>query len=512
MSRYWSLVMLAFFMPLECSQNNQIPLVSILAPLVGDLKAVKDFLQDISLQTIRRECELILLSSEADAFECDLLDDFRANFLSIRHEHVNQAGLFEMLNYGIKKSSGKYICHTQVHDRRSPASLEHQVAALEADATIDLVYSDYRWQADMNIAYGERQADWIVKAWQFSPASMYKCLPGPHALWRRSLHKKYGLFEPSFKYCGDWELWLRAVGKGARFKKIDGISGVHSPKTMQLNDQEEAIKKAENAFIAATYAHVWQVPFASRAELPFVFVVPSYNNNLWCEKNLASLLAQKYENFKIIYCDDCSTDGMSERLLTYLAQHPRAYKVEYIKNNKRVGALENIYKAVWSCRPTDIIVLVDGDDWCAHSLVLSHLNAVYHDPSVWITYGQFQRTDGQHYRSSEVPLEWIKNQQIRQYPWTASHLRTFYAGLFQRIKKEDLLYNNGAFFPMGWDLAMMYPMIEMAQEHSRFIPHLLYMYNTENPINDHKVNYPLQYACDQFIRAKRIYEKLDHLF
>ena len=36
----------------------------------------------------------------------------------------------------------------------------------------------------------------------------------------------------------------------------------------------------------------------------------------------------------------------------------------------------------------------------------------------------------------------------------------------------------------------MYPMIEMAgYEHYRFMPEINYIYNEENPMNDHKVNY-----------------------
>ena len=44
-------------------------------------------------------------------------------------------------------------------------------------------------------------------------------------------------------------------------------------------------------------------------ERSIVVIIPSYNNVRWVEKNLMSVFEQKYENFRVIYIDDCSTDG-----------------------------------------------------------------------------------------------------------------------------------------------------------------------------------------------------------
>lgn len=249
----------------------------------------------------------------------------------------------------------------------------------------------------------------------------------------------------------------------------------------------------------------------SDAQKSFVIIVPSYNNKKWYRYNLDSLLLQSYDNFRIIYVDDVSNDGMSDLVMHYIAAHPRGDKVTYIRNTVRVGALANIYMAVMQCDPHEIVVLVDGDDWLEHDQVLAHLDTVYTDPNVWMTYGQFRRTNGDTYRSSLVPQEYITQKKIRNYPWTASHLRTFYAGLFHKINKEDLLY-NGSFFSMAWDMAIMYPMLEMAGVHSRFIPQVLYVYNTENPISDGKIDRTLQLSLDRYIRAKRPYDALEKLF
>jgi len=65
---------------------------------------------------------------------------------------------------------------------------------------------------------------------------------------------------------------------------------------------------------------------------------------------------------------------------------------------------------------------------------------------------------------------------------------------------------------MTYDLAIMFPMLEMAADHFRFCPIVLVDYNTTNPINDHKVSKELQRECDRVIRSRARYEKIENPF
>ncbi len=61
---------------------------------------------------------------------------------------------------------------------------------------------------------------------------------------------------------------------------------------------------------------------------------------------------------------------------------------------------------------------------------------------------------------------------------------------------------------MAWDMAIMYPLAEMAQERHAFIKQVLYIYNMSNPINDNRVNAQLQNDMDAWIRKKTRYARL----
>jgi glycosyltransferase involved in cell wall biosynthesis len=245
--------------------------------------------------------------------------------------------------------------------------------------------------------------------------------------------------------------------------------------------------------------------FSSENNKPFVIVIPSYKNEAWAEKNILSALNQNYDNFRILFTDDCSPDNTFDIVKRTIDNHKNADKCVAIKNQVRKGALENLYNMIYSCSDEEIILTLDGDDWFPNGEVLNKLNAVYQNNNVWMTYGQYQNyPDGGIGVAKQIPQHVINSNGYRQYHWCSTHLRTFYTWLFKNIKKEDLMY-EGKFMSMTWDMAMMFPMLEMAKEKSRFISDILYIYNLNNPINDHKVNQKLQQNLDRLVRTKAKY-------
>lgn len=253
-------------------------------------------------------------------------------------------------------------------------------------------------------------------------------------------------------------------------------------------------------------------------ERPIVIVIPSYNNNKklrdgtpYYQKNLNSVCYQNYSNYHVIYIDDVSPDGTGDLVEAYIKDRQLEDRVTLIKNEERIGALANLYYAIHSCDDNVIIVLVDGDDWLPHNNVLYKLNKVYTNYDVWLTYGNFR-----HYPKNirgfcrEFSTATRKSNDFRKVKWVVSHLRTFYAWLFKRIKLEDLLYED-QFYSMAWDLAMMYPMIEMAGTHYKYISDCLYVYNMSNPISDGKKNRKLQLKLAHHIKDKEQYERLEKI-
>lgn len=251
-------------------------------------------------------------------------------------------------------------------------------------------------------------------------------------------------------------------------------------------------------------------------EKPIVIIVPSFNNRDWYKKNLDSLLKQQYRNYRIIYiadgADEPNADGTAELVARYLKQQDRQHRVTLIRNAKRCGALANIYHAIHTCKDHEIAVVCDGDDWFKHDRVLRTINAAYQDPHVWLTYGQFERYPyGKKGYCKEFPREIIEHNAYRDYDWVSSHVRTCYVKLFKKIKLKDLI-ENGDFFDVTGDQAVMFPMLEMARGNHRCIDEILYVYNSASPLNDYKIKLLRQMHYEKVIRSKTRYEKIVDLF
>ncbi len=245
------------------------------------------------------------------------------------------------------------------------------------------------------------------------------------------------------------------------------------------------------------------------SEKPIVVLTTSYNNQKWVQKNIESILQQDYSNYRVVYIDDASSDGTADIVRGLMQNHPKSSDFLLICNPKRVGALANIYNAIHQhCKDEEIIVSLDGDDWFYDSQVLKKIDALYSTQEVWLSHGtMLEYPQNQLGWSIPIPEEIVANHAFRTYR-CVSHLRTFYAWLFKKIRLEDLQY-KGDFFQMTWDQAMMFPMIEMSGKRHAFISEITYVYNMANPINDNKVDPKLQNDLEAYIRSMPPYDLLE---
>ena len=88
------------------------------------------------------------------------------------------------------------------------------------------MYSDNYITNVPNTTFENPKAHAVTRFAQFSKTAMLACLPHCHPVWRKSLHEKYGYFDERYHAVGDYEMWLRAVDKGAQFLKVPGIYGI----------------------------------------------------------------------------------------------------------------------------------------------------------------------------------------------------------------------------------------------------------------------------------------------
>jgi len=251
--------------------------------------------------------------------------------------------------------------------------------------------------------------------------------------------------------------------------------------------------------------------FNLNIDCEYVIITPSYNNIKWWRKNLDQSLSKKYKDYRIIFIDDCSPDGTGIEVNKYVndlkAKNKLNIRIDIYLNNINRRALNNLYRAIHSCNDNDIVVLVDGDDWLAQDNVFQRLDTEYKKNKKWLTYGHYTQ-----YPSGNLGGGREYNNEIspRRQDFRATHLKSFYAGLFKQIKLTDLLDRNDKLYFMAWDVAFMLPMLEMCGlDKYTFIEDILYKYNCANQASDMYQNSHLQLEIAKTIKLKNPYKEID---
>lgn len=241
----------------------------------------------------------------------------------------------------------------------------------------------------------------------------------------------------------------------------------------------------------------------------FTIIIPAYNCEKWVESNLNSAALQKYDNFDVVYVDDCSTDNTLKIAQSIQRQIPN--KIKIVSNNVNKKALCNLYEQISVSKEGTIIVTLDGDDLFPSSEILTYLNEVYNKLNCWMTVGSYVQNDNYQVVSPYVP-DGYWNQNIRKLPWSFSHLRTFRRDLFLKINKEDLIDDDGHFYRCTFDRAMMYPMVEMCgKEKVGLINKVMYVYNRHNPLSVDRVDRVNQLRIESKICNMSPYQKIQKL-
>lgn len=234
----------------------------------------------------------------------------------------------------------------------------------------------------------------------------------------------------------------------------------------------------------------------------FVFISTGFNTCDWVEANINSVKMLGCDHVKHVYINDCSTDNTKDIL-----QDLQYDNLLIINNDQRRGALFNYFNTINSLGldDEDIIMFLDGDDWLNEQVdIIDLYTNVYVNNNTLCTYGSIKRTNG----VCEPWGAFDLNKPFRSQPWKGTAMRTCKYKIFKLLKQQDLLDKTGNYYQMAWDLAMFYPILEMSADRSKYISDLVYIYNVETPMNDHKIDREMQSRLDREIRSKKPYQPI----
>lgn len=237
----------------------------------------------------------------------------------------------------------------------------------------------------------------------------------------------------------------------------------------------------------------------------FRVIIPVYNAEEYIEQCLTSLSNQVYDYWTAIVVDDASTDNTGKIIDEFIKKDER-FKV--IHHHHNIGNVVAFIEGTLDCEDEDIIINLDGDDYLYDRNVLNHLNEVYQDENIWLTYGSYRNKGGWKRPPREEILKNSRTFRKKDHMWNM-HLRTYKYKIFKLVKDEDLRDKNGNYYKVTGDLAIMVPMIEMCgMNRIKEIKKVLYIYNNMNPLCDFRIRKEEQKLVKNEIRQKPVYEEI----
>lgn len=240
--------------------------------------------------------------------------------------------------------------------------------------------------------------------------------------------------------------------------------------------------------------------------MKLIILTGFYNAEDYIEQSIMSIKNQKFKDYTCYITHDLSTDNSVNLVNDLIKGDDRFILVpDSDKKLYQTGNFDNTLRNNPNIDDNDICIEVDGDDWLSDTRVFDRIWSLYQDTDVWIANGSFRYSNGA--QGFAKKQENFTN--IRRGPFTASHIRTWRAFLWRAINEKDLKDENGDYWQWSGDVCFMFPMLEMAtEEHYRFMSEINYIYNAENPINEHKVD--MHMVTDHATRIRQLtpYKKL----
>ena len=247
---------------------------------------------------------------------------------------VTNGGISRATNKALELASGDFVALLDNDDELTVGALETCVAVLNADRTIDVLYSD----EDKLNAQGAREETFFKPDW--SPHLLREVMYVGHLLVaRRSLVTDVGGLDPTYDGVQDFELMLRLSERTEKIHHVREILYHWRRIPGSVADQSGAKPGLGLRQVAAVNAHLTRLGIRARAvphpslehraqiqplpreTFPTVsIVIPTKDAGDMISRCLDSIYGKTtYPNFEVVVVDNGTTDPVA---LAAMARHP----------------------------------------------------------------------------------------------------------------------------------------------------------------------------------------------
>jgi len=220
------------------------PRISVVIPTYNRAYCLKRAVDSVFSQDYQN-LEVIVVDDGSDDDTPAIIDSMqkqRALYFNLRYIPIIHAGVSRARNTGIRAAAGEWIAFLDSDDYWLEGKLKKQLNYLSKKKEYRICHTDEIWiKNGRRINQGKKHRKY--EGWFFSP-SLHLCLISPSSvLIHKDVFSEVGLFDESFPYVEDFELWLRITARftvGFINEKLVVKTGGHSD---QLSKRISGIEK-----------------------------------------------------------------------------------------------------------------------------------------------------------------------------------------------------------------------------------------------------------------------------
>ena len=191
--------------------------VSVIIPAYNVAPYIAEALESLFAQT-RRNFEAIVINDGSTDETEEKLGPYRDRIVYIKQKN---GGVMAARNAGLRVARGRYVALLDGDDLWAPKFLETLVGMLESDESLSVAYPNAVFLGSPN--YSGRLYQEVFPATEpvtFDRVLQRKCHIFGSLVMRREALDDVGLFDETLEGQGaeDFELWLRMLQRGHRFK------------------------------------------------------------------------------------------------------------------------------------------------------------------------------------------------------------------------------------------------------------------------------------------------------
>lgn len=187
-------------------------MISIITVVYNGEKTIRHTLESVCNQSTQPG-EYIIVDGLSTDNTAAIVKEYMEKYPFVKLISEKDSGIYDAMNKGIRMVSGELIGIINSDDWYERTALEKMQKAYTAHGS-GIYYGIQRYLLDNKEYYLERSGHEFLAQ---------KMIPHPSTFVTADIYKKYGLFDTSYKYSADLEMFVRYSKEKVPFYRLDNI-------------------------------------------------------------------------------------------------------------------------------------------------------------------------------------------------------------------------------------------------------------------------------------------------